>query len=58
MHRGKIGGAPLAVKRFTPASIVFAGVTIASDITFEGGPDDVFIIQIETRFTKPRTHVS
>jgi hypothetical protein len=61
MPRGKISeAAPLAVKRFTPASTRFllAGVTIASDITFEGGPDDVFIIQIETpTFQTANTHV-
>jgi hypothetical protein len=41
---GTIGG-----QTFLPGLYTFtSGVTIASDITFEGGPDDVFIIQIET----------
>jgi hypothetical protein len=42
---GTIGGETLPRRLHV---FVFAGVTIASDITFEGGPDDVFIIQIET----------
>jgi hypothetical protein len=40
VHRGKnIGGGTIGGETFLPSVYVFsAGVTIASDITFEGGP--------------------
>jgi hypothetical protein len=51
---GLIGGLT-----FNPGVYTFsAGVSISSDITFEGGPDDVFIIQIETSlYQSMYTHV-
>jgi hypothetical protein len=54
-----IGGGTIGGQTFFPGVYTFsAGVTIASDITFEGGPDDVFIIQIETSlYQTANTHV-
>jgi hypothetical protein len=51
---GLIGGLT-----FFPGLYTFsAGVSISSDIIFEGGPDDVFIIQIETSlYQSMYTHV-
>jgi hypothetical protein len=44
-----VGAATISGQTYFPGVYTFsAGLTIASDITFEGGPDDVFIIQIET----------
>jgi hypothetical protein len=57
--RKNIGGGTIGGETFYPGVYTFsAGVTIASDITFEGGPDDVFIIQIETSlYQTANTHV-
>jgi hypothetical protein len=57
--RKNIGGGTIGGQTFFPGVYTFsAGVTIASDITFEGGPDDVFIIQIETSlYQTANTHV-
>jgi hypothetical protein len=50
---GTIGG-----QTFFPGVYYFTSLIIASDITFEGGPDDVFIIQIATTLTQAaNTHV-
>jgi uncharacterized lipoprotein YajG len=54
-----IGGGTIGGQTFFPGVYTFsAGLTIASDITFEGGPDDVFIMQIETSlYQTANTHV-
>lgn len=56
MPRGQI---PEAGHTFFPGVYTFTGgVTITSDILFEGGPDDAFIIQIATTLTQAaNTHV-
>jgi hypothetical protein len=47
--RKNIGGGTIGGQTFFPGVYTWtSGLTIASDITFEGGPDDVFIMQIET----------
>jgi hypothetical protein len=47
--RKNIGGGTIGGHTFFPGVYTFtSGVTITSDITFEGGPEDVFIIQIGT----------
>jgi hypothetical protein len=47
--RQNIGGGTIGGQTFFPGVYTFtSGVTITADITFEGGPDDVFIIQIGT----------
>jgi hypothetical protein len=44
--RKDIGEGTIGGQTFSPGVYTFtSGLTIASDITFEGGPDDVFIIQ-------------
>jgi hypothetical protein len=51
--RTNIGGGNIGGQTFSPGVYTFTGgVTIPSDITFEGGPDDVFIIQIATTLTQ------
>jgi hypothetical protein len=52
-------GATIGSETFLPGVYTFsASTTIASDITFEGGPDDVFIMQIETTlYQTANTHV-
>jgi hypothetical protein len=47
--RKNIEGGTIGGQTFFPGVYTFtSGLTIATDITFEGGPDDVFIIQIES----------
>jgi hypothetical protein len=57
--RKNIGGGTIDGIIFFPGVYTFAsGVTITSDITFEGGLDDVFIIQIAGTLTQAaNTHV-
>jgi hypothetical protein len=57
--RINIGAGTIGGQTFFPGVYSFtSGLTIASDITFEGGPDDVFIIQIEsTLYQTANTHV-
>jgi hypothetical protein len=57
--RKNIGGGTIGGQTLFPGVYTFtSGLTIASDITFEGGPDDVFIIQIETSlYQTANTHV-
>jgi hypothetical protein len=57
--RTNIGGGTIGGQTFSPGVYTFAsGVTITSDITFDGGPDDVFVIQIATTLTQAtNTHV-
>jgi putative alpha-1,2-mannosidase len=51
--RKNIGGGTIGGQTFFPGVYTFApGVTITSDITFEGGFDDVFIIQIAGTLTQ------
>lgn len=54
-----IAGGILGGQTFFPSVYTFTtGVTITSDITFEGGEDDVFIIQIATTLAQAaNTHV-
>jgi hypothetical protein len=50
--------APWAAKFFPGVYTFTSGVSITSGITFEGGPDDIFIIQIAGTFTQAaNTHV-
>jgi hypothetical protein len=45
--RENIGDGTISGQTFSPGVYTFtSGLTIATDISFEGGPDDVFIIQI------------
>jgi hypothetical protein len=57
--RTNIGGGTIGGQKFSPGVYTFtSGVSITSNITFEGGPDDVFIIQIATTLTQAaNTHV-
>jgi hypothetical protein len=59
ISRINIGGGTIGGQTFTPGVYTFSsGISITSDITFEGGPDDVFIIQIATTLTQAaNTHV-
>jgi hypothetical protein len=51
--RKNIGGGTIGGQTFSPGVYTWAsGVTITSDITFEGGFDDVFIIQIAGTLTQ------
>jgi hypothetical protein len=57
--RKNIGGGTIGGQTFFPGVYTFSAIlTIASDITFEGGPDDVFIIQVGTSlYQTANTHV-
>jgi hypothetical protein len=57
--RINIGGGTIGGQTFSPGVYTFtSGVSITSNITFEGGPDDVFIIQILSTLTQAaNTHV-
>jgi hypothetical protein len=57
--RTNIDGGTIGGQTFSPGVYTFTtGVSITSNITFEGGPDDVFIIQIATTLTQAaNTHV-
>jgi hypothetical protein len=57
--RINVDGGIIGGRTFYPGVYTFTGgVTIPSDITFEGGPDDVFIIQIATTLIQAaNTHV-
>jgi hypothetical protein len=57
--RKNIGGGTIGGQTLFPGVYTFtSGLTISSDITFEGGPNDVFIIQIETTlYQTANTHV-
>jgi hypothetical protein len=51
--RGSFGAVPIGDQTFLPGVYFFtSALTIASDITFEGGPNDVFVMQIETALTQ------
>jgi hypothetical protein len=60
--RTNIGGGIIGGHTFSPGVYTFTGgVTIPSDITFEGGPDDIFIMQIATTLKQAantRVHLS
>jgi hypothetical protein len=57
--RLNIGGGTIGGQTFFPGVYTFTtGVSITSDITFEGSADDIFIIQIATTLTQAaNTHV-
>jgi hypothetical protein len=49
---GSFGATSVGGQTFLPGVYKYASLVIAADITFEGGPDDVFIIQIETTLSQ------
>jgi hypothetical protein len=57
--KGIFGAVPIGGQTFFPGVYTFtSSLTIASNITFEGGPDDVFIMQIESSlYQTANTHV-
>jgi hypothetical protein len=51
--RKNVGGGTIGGKTLTPGVYTFTvGININSDITFEGGVDDIFIIQTTTTLTQ------
>jgi hypothetical protein len=55
--RKNIGGGTIGGQTFFAGVYTFSAIlTIASDITFEGGPDDVFIIQRTRMYSWRATH--